>query len=159
MSSPAKLNPLATPIKRQARRSKVGYWIALFAFLGVAGTLIYNNLGTNLNYYITPTEYKTQESNYTDKTLRMGAQVKIGTVKYNKETFDLRFVATDGNMEYPVHYNGGIPDLFKEGLGVIVEGKIVNGTLEGSNLLVKHSEEYKAPSKGVDLSPKSLTGG
>jgi cytochrome c-type biogenesis protein CcmE len=158
MSNPSQLSPLAAPVKRQGRRSKVGYWIALFAFLGVAGTLIYNNLGTNLNYYITPTEFKTQELDYTDKTLRMGAQVKMGTVKYNKETFDLSFIATDGNMEYPVHYKGAIPDLFKEGLGVIVEGKVVNGTLEGTNLLVKHSEEYQAP-KGVDLSPKGLTGG
>lgn len=148
------LAPLAQPKKR--KRSTWGYWLGLVILIGAIGFVLYGNLGQNLSYYVSPSQLKSQESTYQNKILRLGALVKAGSVRYDRNTFDLNFVATDGYSEYAVHYKGAIPDLFKEGMGVVVEGKLEGKRLEGTNLLVKHSESYTAPKPGQTVDPKSL---
>jgi len=135
------------PLEAPKTRKKVlwPYWAALLLVVGVGAFLFTGSLGNSLVFYVLPSEYKARAAELEGRTLQIGALVKVGSVKYDRSSLNLQFVATDGTVDYPVHYVGGVPDLFKDGMGVIVEGKMANGVFQGSRLLVKHSEEYKAP--------------
>jgi len=139
----AELRPLEAPVTR--KKVLWPYWAALLLVVGVAAFLFTGSLGNSLVFYVLPSEYKARAAELEGRTLQIGALVKKGSVKYDRSSLNLQFVATDGTVDYPVHYVGGVPDLFKDGMGVIVEGKMANGVFQGSRLLVKHSEEYKAP--------------
>ena len=136
------------PLEAPKTRKKVlwPYWAALLTVVGVGAYLFTGSLGNSLVFYVLPSEYKARAAELEGRTLQIGALVKKGSVKYDRSSLNLQFVATDGTVDYPVRYTGGVPDLFKDGMGVIVEGKMDNaGVFQGSRLLVKHSEEYKAP--------------
>ncbi len=136
------------PLEAPKTRKKVlwPYWAALLVVVGVAAYLFTGSLGNSLVFYVLPSEYKARAAELEGRTLQIGALVKKGSVQYDRSSLNLQFVATDGTVDYPVHYVGGVPDLFKDGMGVIVEGKMdTAGVFQGSRLLVKHSEEYKAP--------------
>lgn len=133
--------PLSAP--RRRRRNPAGYLVALVALAGVAGAMLYGNLSKSLVYFVTPTEYQQQLSEYSGKMLRLGGLVQ--RERYDPQSQLLRFTVTDGTTSYPVRYEGAVPDLFKANQGVVVEGKFQGGTFQATQLLVKHSEEYKAP--------------
>lgn len=139
--------PPLPPAKRRARR-KTGYLVALAALVGVGGAMLYGNLSDSLVYFVTPTEYRMATAQYAEKTLRLGGLVK--NEHYNPQTQLLRFDITDGTASYPVQYTGAIPDLFKNDNGVVVEGRFDEGTFHAHTLLVKHSEEYRAPDGQVN---------
>ena len=81
--------------------------------------------------------------------IRLGGQVVPGSVQWNAEAVDLRFSVTDGNRVIPVHSRGAPPQMFRGGIGVVVEGRYGrSGTFESTNLMVKHSNEYRAPKAG-----------
>lgn len=123
----------------------------IFGIVLIAGALaylIFGGLGSNLVYFITPSEYFQDEGKYTNRPVRLGGLVKAGTVNYNKDNLQLSFVVTDGVREVKVASTGTPPALFKENQGVVVEGKFAGEQFEGSNLLVKHSESYQAPKAG-----------
>ena len=85
----------------------------------------------------------------------LGGQVKPGSMDWNPETMDLRFVVQDSLQEVRVHSTGAPPAMFQEGQGVIMEGHYRNdGTFESNNVMVKHSNEYEAPHEGQD--PKKM---
>jgi cytochrome c-type biogenesis protein CcmE len=70
-------------------------------------------------------------------------------VVWDADALDLRFVLTDGAQQITVHSTGAPPQMFRDGIGVIVEGKLTRaGTFESTNLMVKHSNEYRAPPEG-----------
>ena len=110
--------------------------------------LIFGGLGQNLVYFITPSEYFQDEAKYVTRPVRLGGLVKAGTVSYNKDSLELRFVVSDGVNEVPVQAKGTPPALFGENRGVVVEGKFQGGQFVSTNLLVKHSEGYQAPKAG-----------
>ncbi|MER3484110.1 MAG: cytochrome c maturation protein CcmE [Meiothermus sp.] len=116
--------------------------------VGALAYLIFGGLGSNLVYFITPSEYFQNEAKYANRPVRLGGLVKAGTVRYNKDNLQLSFVVTDGVREVPVQSVGTPPALFKENQGVVVEGKFAGERFQGSNLLVKHSESYQAPKDG-----------
>ena len=95
-------------------------------------------LNSNIVYFISPTELI--EQNKINQRLRLGGLVKsnsisvIGTI--------IKFDVTDGNNSVSVKYEGLLPDLFKEGQGVIVEGKFDSNSFNADNLLAKHDENY-----------------
>lgn len=75
-----------------------------------------------------------------------------GSVRNDSEDLRLYFTISDSIQSYPVSHYGTPPDLFKEGTGVVVEGKFVEGVFISDNLLIKHSEVYEAPKDGkIDL--------
>ncbi len=124
------------------------YFVGFLIILGAIGYLVWGGLGKNLVYFITPSEYKANEGKYAGKRIRLGGLVKPGSVRYDPNTLELRFVITDGLAEVPVFHRGTPPALFKENQGVVVEGKFQGETFYGDNLLVKHSETYQAPKEG-----------
>ena len=95
-------------------------------------------------FFYTPAEVLVSPAEFEDKTIRIGALVQQGSVDWNAQAIQLSFKITeDGGKSIPVYYAGVKPDLFREGQGVVVEGKMNGPRFEASLLLVKHSEEYK----------------
>jgi len=94
-------------------------------------------------FFYTPAEVLANPAEFEDKTIRIGALVQQGSVNWNAQAIQLSFKITeDGKKSIPVYYAGVKPDLFREGQGVVVEGKMSGLRFEASQLLVKHSEEY-----------------
>ena len=94
-------------------------------------------------FFYTPAEVLANPAKFEDKNIRIGALVKQNSVDWNAQAIQLSFKITeDGKKSIPVFYAGVKPDLFREGQGVVVEGKMKGQRFEASQLLVKHSEEY-----------------
>ena len=94
-------------------------------------------------FFYTPAEVLANPAKFEDKNIRIGALVKQNSVDWNAQAIQLSFKITeDGEKTIPVFYAGVKPDLFREGQGVVVEGKMNGMRFEASQLLVKHSEEY-----------------
>jgi cytochrome c-type biogenesis protein CcmE len=113
------------------------------------GYLIYGGLGDNIVYFVTPTELLARGENGVDAPVRLGGDVKPGSVSWNAEALDLRFALTDGERDIPVQSRGAPPQMFRDGMGVVVEGRLdSDGTFQSTNLMIKHSNEYRAPEEG-----------
>ena len=94
-------------------------------------------------FFYTPAEVLASPAEFEKKTIRIGALVQQGSVDWNAQDILLSFKITeDGRKSIPVYYAGVKPDLFREGQGVVVEGKMIGPRFKASQLLVKHSEEY-----------------
>lgn len=96
-----------------------------------------------LNVFFTPTEIAEGKVR-PDQNIRIGGMVKMGSLK--KEGLEgtrIEFIATDTNEDVPVVYTGVLPDLFREGQGVVAEGKLnADGVFQASTILAKHDENY-----------------
>ncbi len=132
---------------------KLIYSIAGVAILAFAGFLVYRAMNAGLTYFILPNEYAKQQDRYEGRRVQLGGIVEPGTVKFDDKTLLLNFNITDTVQTYPVRYTGAPPDLFKDGTGVVIEGKFDGDVFVSSSVKVKHSEEYKPPAPGeaVDL--------
>lgn len=119
--------------------------VVAVATLGVAAGLVLYALRDNVSLYYTPTQVFNKEAPV-DHTFRIGGLVAKHSVKREKDGLTVRFVVTDLAKSIPVVYKGILPDLFKEGTGAVVEGKLEkDGVFHASNVLAKHSANYKAP--------------
>ncbi|MBF0278897.1 MAG: cytochrome c maturation protein CcmE [SAR324 cluster bacterium] len=99
-------------------------------------------------FFHTPAEILKTPDEFQDKTIRIGALVQAGSVKWDAKTLELSFNVTEDSQQFiPVSYQGVKPDMFREGQGVVVEGKMQGEIFQAQQLLVKHSEEYKIESK------------
>jgi cytochrome c-type biogenesis protein CcmE len=132
--------------------------IALGALL-VAGAglafVAFGNIGENLVYYWSPTEMLAQGEKAYGPTIRLGGVVKPGSIQWNAEHTTLHFhVATDhtpGSTSVLVRSTEVPPQMFREGIGVVVEGTFDKSQLFTSNrLMVNHSNEYRAPKPGEE---------
>jgi cytochrome c-type biogenesis protein CcmE len=100
----------------------------------------------NMTYYYTPTEILTHPEKYADKRIRVMGLVEHDSIQwFSKETKLIFKISDEEDQILNVEYHGARPDMFREGQGVVVEGKLQgNSHLAATVLLVKHSEEYKA---------------
>ncbi len=120
-------------------------------FAGAFAYLLFGGIGNNLVYFLTPSELLAKGPAAYDTPVRLGGQVVPGSVVWDAPNVDLRFTMQDGKAQVVVHSHGAPPQMFRDGIGVVVEGKYsANGTFEATNLLVKHSNEYKPPKAGQD---------
>ena len=111
--------------------------------LGAAATLILNAFRSNLVFFFTPTQVAQGEAPR-GTAFRVGGMVKEGSVVRDSENG--RFVVTDTSQEVKVHYRGMLPDLFKEGRGVVAQGRLNDqGEFVASEVLAKHDENYMPP--------------
>jgi len=139
--------------KNHQRKLKV---FLLFAGgLGIAFSLIIFSLRQNLNVFVSPTDLMKLAHN--EKALfRLGGMVKSGSVKRVQGQPFVSFIVTDTKHDISVMYNGILPDLFREGKGVIVEGAIkAHGTFIATNVLAKHDENYMPKSAYLALRKQS----
>ncbi len=123
--------------------------IGLVLVLGGFGYLLYGGIGENLVYFLTPRELLAKGDRAYDAPVRLGGAVVAGSVQWDANALDLRFRLTDGTNEIAVHSKGAPPQMFRDGMGVVVEGEYGrDGVFQSTNLMVKHSNEYRAPKEG-----------
>jgi cytochrome c-type biogenesis protein CcmE len=127
-------------------RTKRAIWIAAGrAALGVATTLVLNAFQSNMVFYITPTQVAANEVPR-DRPFRMGGLVESGSLVRDKDALTVRFKVTDTARTIPVVYTGILPDLFREGKGVIAQGRVgADGVFHATEILAKHDENYMPP--------------
>lgn len=131
------------------KKTKWGALAAVGVLVMAFGWLIYGGIDSNVVYFLTPKELLAKGAQGYDKPVRLGGQVKPGSVQWDDQALDLRFAVTDGTGEITVHSKGAPPQMFKDGQGVVVEGRYgADGVFKSTSLMVKHSNEYKAPAKG-----------
>ena len=127
-------------------RTRRAVWIVGgLAALGVAATLVLNAFRSNMVFFFTPTQVAAQEVPR-DRAFRVGGLVESGSVVRDKDALTVRFNVTDSAKTIPVVYTGILPDLFREGKGVVAQGKIgADGVFHASEVLAKHDENYMPP--------------
>jgi cytochrome c-type biogenesis protein CcmE len=130
------------------RPKRLGLALGLVAVLGAFGYLIAGGIGDNLVYFVTPSELLARGPSGYDAPVRLGGEVKPGTVQWNADELDLKFELTDGTADVFVHSKGAPPQMFRDGMGVVVEGKMTAAGFQSTNLMVMHSNEYRAPVEG-----------
>lgn len=113
--------------------------------IGIAAALILNAFQSNLVFFFSPTQVAQGEAP-TDRAFRIGGLVEEGSVQRESDGLTVRFVVTDTAKSIPVVYKGILPDLFKEGKGVVAEGKLgSDGLFTSTQVLAKHDENYMPP--------------
>ena len=123
--------------------------VAVIVVLGAFAWLLYGNLDKNIVFFLTPQELLAKGADGYEVPVRLGGQVKPGSVQWDAKTLDLRFVITDGTAEIATRSKGAPPQMFRDGMGVVVEGRYERGGIfQATNLLVKHSNEYRPPKAG-----------
>jgi cytochrome c-type biogenesis protein CcmE len=115
--------------------------------LGGFGYLLYGGIGSNLVFFLTPAELHAKGPKAYEIPVRLGGMVVPGSVKWDALALDLRFTLADASShKYTVRARKAPPQMFKEGQGVVVEGTLSrDGVFEATNLMVKHSNEYRVP--------------
>jgi cytochrome c-type biogenesis protein CcmE len=146
----------ASPNGRRNNKRTAAF-IAITVLVAGFGYLIYGGIGENIVYFLTPQELYAKGDKAVERPVRLGGQVVPNSVTWNAEQLDLRFKVTDGTKEVVVHSHGAPPQMFRAGIGVVVEGKFQrNGVFESNSLMVKHSNEYRAPKAGEGGHPDRL---
>ena len=105
--------------------------------------MIYGGMQEAIVYFVTPSELKANERSSADKFLRMGGMVVKGSLQKDLSKLTYRFELTDGSATFPVFFKGVPPDLFTEGKGAVVEGRIgADGVFQATTIMAKHAEDY-----------------
>lgn len=128
-------------------RRKKRLMIVGLVLIGVAGAtaLFLTAFRENLVYFYSPSEIA-QGKAPEGRTFRVGGLVKENSLERDEDTLEARFVVTDGAKEVRVVYSGVLPDLFKEGQGVVANGKLTEkGIFRAEKVLAKHDENYMPP--------------
>ena len=130
--------------------------VFLVGALVVAGTALSviasGSIGENLVYYWDPTQLRTAGDDAVGPTIRLGGVVKEGTVQWKPDSTELHFYVESGEDSVEVHARAAPPAMFREGIGVVVEGTVNQaGVFESDRLMVKHSNEYRAPEEGAEM--------
>lgn len=116
---------------------------AALAVIGIAAILILNALNSNIALYVTPSEVASGKAPQ-GQVFRIGGMVKDSSLK--RDGLTVHFIITDLVKDIPVAYTGILPDLFKEGKGAVVQGRMnANGEFIASEVLAKHDENYMPP--------------
>jgi len=122
-------------------------WIVGGAVVIVAAFtwMIFGGLRNNVVFFLTPQELLAKGTEGVDVPVRLGGQVKPDSKEWDPATLDLRFTVTDLKDTIRVKSTGSPPQMFREGIGVIVEGRLGrDGVFHATSLMVKHSNEYRA---------------
>jgi cytochrome c-type biogenesis protein CcmE len=132
------------------------FLIGALIILAALSYVIYGGMQQALVYFVTPSELKAKETSSADKFLRMGGMVVKGSLQKDVKNLTYKFELTDGASTFPVFFRGVPPDLFREGTGAVVEGRIgKDGVFQASTIMAKHAEEY-SPHAGNQAAPNSF---
>ena len=114
----------------------------VLASVAVIAALVFNAFQSNMVFFYSPSQVAAKEAP-TSRTFRLGGLVEQGSVK--REGVKVSFVVTDNVKAVPVSYQGILPDLFKEGKGVVAQGQLQGGVFVAREVLAKHDENYMPP--------------
>jgi len=127
------------------RQKRLMFIVAGVAGVGLAAALVLNALKSNVSLYFTPTQVMNKEAPQ-GRSFRIGGLVEAGSVQRGNDGLTVNFVITDMVKGMPVVYKGILPDLFKEGKGVVAQGKMeADGIMHADEVLAKHDENYMPP--------------
>jgi cytochrome c-type biogenesis protein CcmE len=144
---------MSAPASAAVRRTR---WFAVCALAVAAAAFLFiavGGIGENLVYYWGPKELRAAGSKANGATIRLGGQVAAGSVKRGDGVSNLEFDVTDGTATVHVVSRGVPPQLFRDRIGVVVEGTLAkSGSFESHRLMVSHDNKYRAPGdKNVDI--------
>ena len=129
----------------KARHRRFAWIGAGVVVLGAAAALILNAFQSNLVFFFTPSQVTAKEAPQ-GRPFRIGGMVEAGSLQRKPNSVDVQFVVTDTAQRVPVVYSGLLPDLFKEGKGVVAQGSLgPDGTFHATEVLAKHDENYMPP--------------
>ena len=132
--------------------------VAGVAALGVATALVLNAFQSNLVFFFTPTQVVSKEAPQ-GRPFRIGGLVEEGSVVRSRDGLAVRFTVTDTARSVPVAYRGFLPDLFREGKGVVAQGRLdAEGVFHASEVLAKHDENYMPPEAAQALRKAGQSG-
>ncbi|HEY9066671.1 MAG TPA: cytochrome c maturation protein CcmE [Burkholderiaceae bacterium] len=131
------------------RRRRFAIVAGIAGAAGVAVALVLNAFNSNLVFFYTPSQVAANEAP-AGRTFRLGGLVEAGSVQ--RDGIQVRFLVTDLARTIPVRYEGALPDLFKEGKGVVAQGRLMaGGVFVAREVLAKHDENYMPPEAGAAL--------
>ncbi|MCY3564970.1 MAG: cytochrome c maturation protein CcmE [Gammaproteobacteria bacterium] len=127
------------------RRKRLGAILFVAFGLSVAVTLTLFALSQNINMFYSPTQVANGEVE-SGTLFRIGGMVKDGSVEQQQDSLAVNFVTTDFVHDVAIEYEGILPDLFREGQGIVAEGRLdALGVFQASRVLAKHDENYMSP--------------
>jgi len=119
------------------------FLIGGLVILAAISYLVVGGMKEAMVYFKIPSELRAEEKSMQGKFVRMGGMVVKGSLQKDLQNLTYRFELTDGNGTFPVYFKGVPPDLFTEGKGAVVEGRIGNdGVFHATTIMAKHAEEY-----------------
>ena len=127
------------------RTKRAALIVVGLAVLAGAAALVLNAFNSNLVFFFSPTQVFADEAPR-DRSFRIGGLVEEGSIQREPQGLTIRFAVTDRAQKIPVTYTGLLPDLFKEGKGVVAQGKLgPDGIFRADQVLAKHDENYMPP--------------
>ena len=124
------------------RHKRLAIAAGVLSVVGIAAALVLNAFQSNLVFFYSPSQIAAKEAP-SGRTFRLGGLVEAGSVK--RDGVNVSFVVTDTAKSVLVRYAGILPDLFKEGKGVVAQGQLNGSTFEAREVLAKHDENYMPP--------------
>ena len=126
------------------QKKRLGLIAGGLIICGAAAALVFNAFEENLVFFFSPSQVAAHEAPE-GRAFRIGGFVQEGSVQRQKDGVTVRFDVTATAHTVPVTYKGSLPDLFKEGKGVVAQGKLQNGVFVADQVLAKHDENYMPP--------------
>lgn len=139
------------------RHRRMWWVLAGLVLVAAAVTLVLRALNANVMFFYSPTQVLAGEAP-ASAAFRLGGLVEDRSVQRSADGMQVRFMVTDGAQRVPVQYRGLLPDLFREGKGVVVSGKLQDGgVFEANQVLAKHDENYMPPEAAHALEQAAAT--
>ena len=133
------------------------YLIGGLVIIGALSYIVYGGMQEAMVYFKMPSELQAEESDSKDRYLRVGGMVVKGSLQADVKNLTYRFDLSDGKAAVPVLFKGIPPDLFTEGKGAVVEGRIgTDGVFLATTIMAKHAEEYSPHADGKENYPNSF---
>ncbi len=127
------------------RHKRIAAIVIGIVALGVAAALVLSAFQENLVFFFTPSQIAAHEAPQ-GRTFRIGGMVEKGSLKRQADGVTVQFTVTDTARSIPVSYRGSLPDLFREGKGVVAQGRLgADGVFHANEVLAKHDENYMPP--------------
>ena len=129
----------------KSRHKRGAFILVGLAGVGIVSALVLSALQSNINLFFSPSDVIAQQAP-ADHTFRLGGLVEVGSVQREGDSVRVHFRVTDNVETVPVVYSGILPDLFREGEGVVAQGKLgTDGVFQAAEVLAKHDETYMPP--------------
>ncbi|NOY72738.1 MAG: cytochrome c maturation protein CcmE [Gammaproteobacteria bacterium] len=127
------------------RYKKIAFIVGGVAGIGIAAALVLNAFQSNMVFFFSPTQVMANEAPV-DRPFRLGGLVKEGSIERQDDGLTVNFIVTDHAVDMPVVFVGILPDLFREGQGVVTQGRLESSNLfRAEEVLAKHDETYMPP--------------
>ncbi|MDF1792559.1 MAG: cytochrome c maturation protein CcmE [Thalassobaculaceae bacterium] len=123
------------------KNQRIAMIVGGLAFLGVAAGLVLTAFEDSVVFFFSPTDLQAKPVD-PERRIRVGGLVETGSVERGPADAEIRFKVTDGNTSVTIRYVGILPDLFREGQGIVAQGRLQDAMFQADEVLAKHDETY-----------------